>query len=202
MSEEREEGPITTEGLDGSFEEREIGPTSIDVTDEAPDVTDEQPSAVEIPPEEQQEEVQEQNKQVGRAQVESKISKNKQKRRITSYLSNISKQVEKQGNQINKVTMMIQSIQKQKQANSTKGAGVTQPLSQSIKQIQSQINQLQKQVARIQNDIQKIRTTSGPSTATRAKSKKLASSRANIKSRSKKSKSLKSTKVRRNRKSR
>ena len=55
---------------------------------------------------------------------------------------------------------MIQSIQKQKQANSTKGAGVTQPL-QSIKQIQSQISQLQKQVARIQNDIQKIRTTSG-----------------------------------------
>ena len=59
--------------------------------------------------------------------------------------------------------MMIQSIQKQKQANSTKGAGITQPLSQSIKQIQSQINQLQKQMSRIQNDIQKIRTTSGPS---------------------------------------
>ena len=36
---------------------------------------------------------------------------------------------EKQGNQINKVTTMIQSIQKQEQANSTKGAGVTQPLS-------------------------------------------------------------------------
>ena len=90
--------------------------------------------------------------------------------------------------------MMIQSIQKQKQTNSTKGA-------QSVKQIQSQINQLQKQVARIQGDIQKIRTTSGLSTTTRAKSKKLASSRANIKPRSKKSKSLKSTKVRRNRKS-
>ena len=120
---------------------------------------------------------------------------------MTSYLSNISKQVEKQGNQINKVTMMIQSIQKQKQTNSTKGAGVTQPL-QSVKQIQSQINQLQKQVARIQNDIQKIRTTSRPSPTTRAKSKKLASSRANIKSKSKKSKSVKSTKVRRNRKSR
>ena len=57
-------------------------------------------------------------------------------------------------------------------------------------------------MARIQNEIQKIRTTSGPSTATRAKSKKPASSRANIKSKSKKSKSLKSTKVRRNRKNR
>ncbi|MGB7664974.1 MAG: hypothetical protein WBL67_19745 [Nitrososphaeraceae archaeon] len=50
--------------------------------------------------------------------------------------------------------------------------------------------------------VRRIRTTSGPSPTTRAKSKKLASSRANIKSRSKKSKSLKSTKVRRNRKSR
>ena len=48
---------------------------------------------------------------------------------------------------------------------------------------------------RIQNDIQKIRTTSGPSPTTRAKSKKLASSRANIKPRSKKSKSLKSAKL-------
>jgi DNA repair exonuclease SbcCD ATPase subunit len=202
MAEEGEEGIIVTEQMDKPLEESELGPTSIDVTDErisigptSIDVTDEQPSTVETLPEEH-EEVQEQNKQVERAQEESNISKNKQKRRITSYLSNISKQVEKQGNQINKVTMMIQSIQKQKQANSTKGAGITQPLSQSIKQIQSQINQLQKQMARIQNDIQKIRTTSGPSPITRAKSKKLASSRANIKPRSKKSKSLKSTKAR------
>jgi hypothetical protein len=207
MTEEGEEGTIVTEQMDKPLEESEVGPTSIDVIDErisigptSIDVIDEQPSTGEIPPEEH--EVQEQNKQIVRAQEESKIIKNIQKRRITSYLSNISKQVEKQGNQINKVTMMIQSIQKQKQTNSTKGAGVTQPLSQSVKQIQSQINQLQKQVARIQNDIQKIRTTSGPSPTTRAKSKKLASSRANIKSRSKKSKSLKSTKVRRNRKSR
>ena len=108
MAEEGEEGTIVTEQMDKPLEESELGPTSIDVTDK-------QPSVVEIPPEEQQEEVQEQNKQVERAQEESKISKNKQKRRITSYLSNISKQVEKQGNQINNVTTMIQSIQKQKQ---------------------------------------------------------------------------------------
>jgi uncharacterized protein YlxW (UPF0749 family) len=120
---------------------------------------------------------------------------------MTSHLSNISKQVEKHGNQINKMTLMIQSIQKQKQTNSTKGAEVTQLLSQSIKQIQFQINQLQKQVARIQNDIQKIRT-SGRSTTTVAKSKKPTSSRANIKPRSKKSKSLKSTKFKRSRSSR
>ena len=179
MTEEGEEGTIVTEQMDKPLEESEVGPTSIDVTDErisigptSIDVTDEQPSAVETPPEEH-EEVQEQNKQIERAQEESKIIKNIQKRRITSYLSNISKQVEKQGNQINKVTMMIQSIQKLKQTNSTKGAGVTQPLSQSIKQIQSQINELQKQMARIQNDIQKIRTTSGPSTTAIARSKKL-----------------------------
>ena len=119
MTEEGEEGTIVTEQMDKPLEESEVGPTSIDVTDErisigptSIDVTDEQPSAVETPPEEH-EEVKEQNKQIERAQEESKIIKNIQKRRITSYLSNISKQVEKQGNQINKVTMMIQSIQKQ-----------------------------------------------------------------------------------------
>jgi hypothetical protein len=96
--------------------------------------------------------------------------------------------------------MMIQSIQQQKQTKSTKGAGVSQSPSQSIKQVQSQVSQLQKQVARIQNDIQRIRTTSRSRT-TRAKFKKLISSSANIKPRSKKSKSLKSTKVKRGRKS-
>ena len=97
---------------------------------------------------------------------------------------------------------MIQSLQKQKQFKPTVDAKAGQSQLQSVKQIQSQISQLQKQVLRIQNNIQRMRTTSGPSTTTRAESKKLASSRANIKPRSKKSKSLKSTKVRRNRKSR
>ena len=113
--------------MDEPSEEIEVGPTSIDVTDErisigptSIDVTDEQPSTVEAPSAEQQEELQEQNKQIEQSQEKSRISKNKQKRRITSYLSNISKQVEKQGNQINKVTMMIQSLQKQKQTNRQK----------------------------------------------------------------------------------
>jgi conjugal transfer/entry exclusion protein len=100
------------------------------------------------------------------------------------------------------MTIMIQSLQKQKHFKPTVDARAGQSQLQSVKQIKSQISQLQKQVMQIQNDIQKIRTTSGPSTTTIAKSKKLASSRANIKPRSKKSKSLKSTKVRRNRKSR
>ena len=103
MAEEGEERTIVTEQMDKPLEESEVGPTSIYVTDErisigptSIDVTDEQPSAVEIPPEEH-EEVQEQNKQVERAQEESKIIKNKQKRRITSYLSNISKQSREAG---------------------------------------------------------------------------------------------------------
>jgi hypothetical protein len=100
--------------------------------------------------------------------------------------------------------MVIQSIQKQKQKQtmSTKGAGVSQSPLQSIKQVQSQVSQLQKQVTRIQNDIQRIRITSGSRTTTRAKYKKLISSSANVRPRSKKSKSLKSTKVKRGRKSR
>ena len=142
------------------------------------------------------------NKQINQAQEKSNISKRKQKRRMTSYLSNISKQVEKQGNQINKMALMIQSLVKQKQTKPTTDSGIDKLQFQSIKQIKSQVNQLQRQVTRIQDDVRRIRTTSGPSPTTRAKSKKLASSRANIKSRSKKSKSLKSTKVRRNRKSR
>jgi outer membrane murein-binding lipoprotein Lpp len=89
--------------------------------------------------------------------------------------------------------MMVQSIQKQNQIKSTKGVGASQSSLQSTKQILSQVSQLQKQVTRIQNDIQRIRTTSGVGTKT--------TSRANIKPESKKSRSLKSTKVRRGRKS-
>ena len=59
MTEEGEEGIIVTEQMDKPLEESEVGPTSIDVTDErisigptSIDVTDEQPSTVETPPEE------------------------------------------------------------------------------------------------------------------------------------------------------
>jgi chromosome segregation ATPase len=192
MLEERDEGFSLTAEMVEQPGEREDGPTSIDVTDK-------QISIGEVPVAVPQEEKLQEQVQV---QQEPKISKRKQKRRITSYLSNISKQVEKNGNQINKIIMMIQSIQKQKQSKSTKGAGAGQSSLQSIKQIQSQVSQLQKQVTRIQNDIQRIRTTSRIGIATKAKFKKLASSSANIKPRSKKGKSLKSTKISRGRKSR
>lgn len=104
MRQESEEGSIIIEEVDKPLEELEIGSTSIDVTDN-------QDSIGEVSVTESQEEkVQEQNREIEQAQEESKISKSKQKRRITSYLSNISKQVEKQGNQINKMLLMIHSL--------------------------------------------------------------------------------------------
>jgi chromosome segregation ATPase len=197
-----EEESIMTEEIDSPLGESEVGPTSIDVTDEpvsigptSIDVTDEQTSIVEMPPTEE-EKVQEQNKQIEQIQEEFKISKRKQKRRITSYLSNISKQVEKQGNQINKMTLMIQSLQKQKQkqTKSTVNSGIGHSQSQSIKQIQSQISQLQKQVTRIQKDIQRIRTIpTRRRTNTRLRKP---SSTTGIKPRSKKGKSLKNIRAR------
>jgi len=197
-----EEESIMTEEIDSPLGESEVGPTSIDVTDEpvsigptSIDVTDEQTSIVEMPPTEE-EKVQEQNKQIEQIQEEFKISKRKQKRRITSYLSNISKQVEKQGNQINKMTLMIQSLQKQKQkqTKSTVNSGIGHSQFQSIKQIQSQISQLQKQVTRIQKDIQRIRTIpTRRRTNTRLRKP---SSTTGIKPRSKKGKSLKNIRAR------
>jgi hypothetical protein len=199
---EVEEGSVMTEEIDRPLVESKVGPTSIDVTDEqvstgptSIDVTDKQASMEEIPPAEQQEEkVQEQNKQIEQAQEESKISKRKQKMRITSHLSNISKQVEKQGNQINKMALMIQSLQKQKQTKPTVDAGSGKSQVQSIKQIQSQISQLQNQVTRIQKDTQRIKVITTKGTNTRLRKKQ--SSTTGIKSRSKKGKSIKNTKAR------
>jgi hypothetical protein len=196
MLEEAEEGSIMTEEMDKPLEESEVGPTSIDVTDG-------QPSTIETPPAEQQEEVQEQNKQIEQVQEESKISKRKQKRRITSYLSNISKQVGKQGNQINKMTSMIQSLLRQKQSKPTAGVKEGQSQLQSVKQVQSQISQLQKQVALILKDIHRIRTA--PDTKTRTRKRPFAisimpkSKKSKTPPKSKKSKSPKSIKVKRSR---
>jgi hypothetical protein len=196
MSEEEDEVPITTgelDTLDKPLEERVAGPTSIDVADEQNSMEE----ALVIGS--QEEKPQEQKRGMEPEETESRTSKRIQKRRrITSYLSNISKQIEKQGNQINKLTSMIQSLQKQKQSKSITGTGVDKLQSQSIKQIKSQINQLQKQVTRIQNDIQKIRTVS----ATKTKLTKLIPSTTNVKSRSKKIKSLKNSKARKSKRSR
>lgn len=189
MRQESEEGSIIIEEVDKPLEELEIGSTSIDVTDN-------QDSIGEVSVTESQEEkVQEQNREIEQAQEESKISKSKQKRRITSYLSNISKQVEKQGNQINKMLLMIHSLQKQKQTKSIAGSGPPQLL--SVKQIKSQIGQLQKQMTQTQKDIQRIRTSSASGTRLKTRSSGQA---ANVKPRSRKNKSLKRIMVKRRRK--
>jgi chromosome segregation ATPase len=200
---------LMTEEIERPLEESQVGPTSIDVTDEpvsigptSIDVTDEQASTVETPPAEQQEkEVQELNKQIKQVQEESKVSKRKQERRITTYLSNISKQVEKNGNQISKLTMIIQSLQKHTKPISV---GVGQSQFQSIKEIKTQISQLQKQVTQVQKEIQKLRTAiiarAKSKSKSKSKSRKLSTSAASTtKSRSKKSKSLKSNKSQRSR---
>jgi hypothetical protein len=194
MLEERDEGFTLTAEMVEQPGERVDGSTSIDVTDE-------QPGTIEVPPAEY--EVQEQNKQIEQVQEESIISKRKQKRRITSYLSNISKQVGKQGNQINKMTSMIQSLQKQKASKPTAGVGVGQSQLQSVKQVQSQISQLQKQVVLIQKDIHRIRTAPGTKARTRKRPFAISimpkSKKSKTPPKSKKSKSPKSIKVKRSR---
>jgi small-conductance mechanosensitive channel len=192
MSEEKDEEPLATEEMDRPFEEREEGLTSVDVTDKEISIG-EVPTAVpqeEIPQEEKPQEMEQ-------AQEEPRVSKKKQKRRrTTSYLLDISKQVEKNGNQINKITMMTQSLLKQGQAKSTSGAGVVQSQFQSIKQIRSQISQLQKQVALIQKNIQRIRTAPGTKARTRKRPFAITMPK------SKKSKSITSIKARKSRRSR
>lgn len=164
-------------------EEREEGPTSIDVTDKQISIGE---ALATVP---QEEKLQEENRGIEQVHEEFRVSKKKQKRRrITSYLLDISKQIEKNGNQLNKINMVIQSLQKQRQAKSITAAGKDKSQLQSMKQIQSQVGQLQKQITRIQNDIKSIRTTSARSTKTRIR--KL--SPTTIKPRSKKSKSHKS----------
>ena len=148
-------------------------------------------------------EVLEQNRTIENIHGESRINKRKQKRRITSYLSNISKQAEKHGNQINKITLMIQSLQKQERTKPTVRVEMDQMQIKSIKETKSQISQLQKQLARIQNDIRRLRTASitrtGTGTGTKFR-KQAPSTIAAVKSRSKRSRLLKSTKVKKRRK--
>jgi seryl-tRNA synthetase len=137
-------------------------------------------------------------------QEKTRLTKRNQKKRITSYLSGTTKQVEKHGNQINKLMKTIQFLQKQKpkQIKSTKK---DQLQLKSIQQIKSQVNQLQKQVSQIQNDVRRIRSASvsGTGVATRTKIRKSTSFvTPGVKPSAKKSKSLKNTKFKRSRSSR
>ncbi|MGH9976589.1 MAG: hypothetical protein ACRD8Z_12250 [Nitrososphaeraceae archaeon] len=195
MSEEKGEFIITTDRMDRSFEETEGVYPPIDGTDNQNligEVSYTEPR-----------EVLEQNRTIENVHDESRINKRKQKRRITSYLSNISKQVEKHGNQINKISLMIQSLQKQGRTKPAVRVEMDQMQIKSIKETKSQISQLQKQVARIHNDIQRLRTASITRTGTRTRTKfrkQAPSTIAAVKSRAKRSRLLKSTKIKKRRK--
>jgi hypothetical protein len=175
MSEERREEPAPNEVMDSEVFTEDMTPVEEMTAVEKMIPLEESPVKV------HEEKLQEQNREIERAHEESSFRKKKQRRRTTTYLSQILKQAEKNGGEINKIRPSIESLQKQQRL-----AAVGQSL--SIKQIQSRFSQLQKQVTRIQKDIQRIRT--GP--ATKTKIRKLATR----KPKSKKSKSITSTKVR------
>jgi len=192
MPEEKEEVSSTTAEKGMQSEERVEGPTSIDVADKQVPIEE---APVIGPPEEK---LKEQDIGIEQVQEGSRVSKKKQKRKsTTSYLSEISKQVEKNGNQIHRLTTFIQSLLKERQVKSTSGAGIVQSQFQSIKQIKSQISQLQKQVALIQKGIQRIRTSPGTKAKTRKRPFAIT-----IMHKSKKSKSITNTKARKSRRSR
>jgi DNA repair exonuclease SbcCD ATPase subunit len=166
MSEEREEQPTSNEQ-----EKTEIS-------------IEEKPNTVL-----QEDKAQEQKKKIEEEQREKpSVMKKKQTEQAATSLSDTSKQVEKNANQINKITMLIQSLQKQ-----TNLTAVGQ--SESIKQIRSQLSLLQKQVSQIQKDIQRIVTAASGATITRTR-KSVSTMRPKFKIR----KSAASTRVRRSRK--
>ena len=182
-------------------EEREEEPTSPAVAENQ--IFVEETPAI-IPQEQnlQEENLQEQNMEIEESQEKSRISKKRQKRRrAITYLLHISKQVEKNGNQIDRITTLIQSLQKQRQSTIAAGLGLRQSQSQSIKQIKSQLGHLQKQVSRVQKDIQKLRTTSARKTRFRKlNSSTSATTTVKPKSRmSKKNKAIASTRRRKRR---
>jgi hypothetical protein len=176
-------------------EEREEEPTS-------PSLTENQIFVEEthvIAP--QEENLQEQNKIIVESQEKSRISKKRQKRRrAITYLSHISKQVEKNGNQIDRIITLIESLQKQRQTIFTAGRGLGQSQSQSIKQIKSQLSHLQKQVSRVQKDLQKLRTAAAAKSGFRKLNSTTTITNVKPKSRmSKKNKAIASTRLRRKR---
>ena len=177
-------------------EEREEEPTS-------PSLTENQfvEETLAIAP--QEENLQVQNKIIVESQEKSRISKKRQKRRrAITYLSHISKQVEKNGNQIDRITTLIESLQKQRQTIFTAGRGLGQSQSQSIKQIKSQLSQLQKQVSRVQKDLQKLRTAAAAKSGLRKLNSTTTAITTTVKPksrRSKKNKAIASTRLRRKR---
>lgn len=176
-------------------EEREEEPTSPSLTENQIFVEETHAIAP------QEENLQEQNKIIVESQEKSRISKKRQKRRrAITYLSHISKQVEKNGNQIDRIITLIESLQKQRQTIFTAGRGLGQSQSQSIKQIKSQLSHLQKQVSRVQKDLQKLRTAAAAKSGFRKLNSTTTITTVKPKSRMrKKNKAIASTRLRRKR---
>ena len=68
-------------------------------------------------------------------------------RRIQKSIADVSKQVEKQTAQINRVNQVVQTLQKQTKSG--------QRQSDVLNQIKSQVNQIQRQVTQVQKVVQK-----------------------------------------------
>jgi transcriptional regulator of aromatic amino acid metabolism len=70
--------------------------------------------------------------------------------KIQSFLADISKQIEKQSTQINKINQNLLTLQKQMRA------GERQTV--IVNQIRSQVNQIQKQISQVHKSVQKAST--------------------------------------------
>jgi hypothetical protein len=177
MSEEREKEPaVPTEMMESEVFTEKMTPVEETTPIEKMIPLEESPAAV------REEKSQEQKREIEQAREEPSFRKKKQRRKqTTTYLSQILKQAEKNGGEINKIRTSLESLQKQHRLGAV-------GQSQSIKQILSQFGQLQKRVTRIQKDIQRIRT--GPATKIRKRESA-------TRSRSKKGRSIISTRVRR-----
>jgi hypothetical protein len=184
-------------------EEREEESTSPAVTEDQIFV-EETPATVSQEQNFQEENLQEQNKKIEESHGKNRTNAKKQKRRRTiTFLSQISKQVEKNGNQIGRITTIIQSLHKRRQTTIAPRLGLGQSQLQAIKQVKSQLGQLQKQVSLLQKDIQKLRTASTRKTGFKKLSSSTSTTTVKPKSRmnkkNKKNKAIASTKLKRRR---
>jgi hypothetical protein len=91
-------------------------------------------------------------KQLGRRRIQQQQQQRLQKE---PSLADVSRQLDKQSSQIDKILSMLQPIQRQIKGTTTSAA--RQP--QLIKQLQSQTKQLQRQLYQIQKNVQKNKKT-------------------------------------------